>query len=1130
MPNTIGEIAARMVIDDESAIQKLRQVNALSAITQKTFQELAAEGKRLSASLQTLGQGDLGQPQIALVAKTWKEFVGERMGSYMKQFGSHGAAIKQIAKEWEVYKASLQGTEVALKSTTAAIGTEAQAAKSFTVTINRQTSEQEISTAATRESEAAAERYRQELMRLAEVRRDEINLTKASGQATQTTVTEESSAIMREIGIVEQLQVNLRDLALAREAATDPAQVAQLNAEYATTKQRLDEVTNRGLGGMRTEMRRSREEINRGSQALFGLVFLLNTIDGSAATGEMGKIRASITQSAQAAIGLVFTLQLMGGAAAGMALPIGIAVGAITLITSLISAQNKVAQEAADEGLKEYTDLLEKIPRESLPVVRFDVKSEIARVKTELGSLHETIRGRGSLVGDEEKRAIIIARDRVAILETELERLEARLETTSDTIEAERVLAQERATTERVTQERLPVIEAINTRIAKLKEEQLTIDKDMPGAMGMIQEKSNQIAAAQKELADATRTTTEQFEDQIAFEEKLLSLNMESVDQMEESLKLMQSQTDDEELKLDIQTKINGLTGLRMGLLQEELRAGRLTNEQYEERLRSLSRTTNQLKDQIAISSELARLGQEGISITESRIALGETQTEDLINELVQLYAITDEQGKQVLSEKELLGIRVKILELQKAQEEAEKKRTEEVEKAALVGIANLTDRALAEEDLRHKTALKNLDERVKVEQEAGTLTAERQRGYDSLRLSENMKNEDTLFNIRTQHEQGLADLRIALIPTEEGQIRARFDEDMKRLQELHNRKVLNDVEFDLQKRNLEKETNDQLIDLDQKRFVEMISALDMVGNVLHRAFNTGGDDLIQKMLGALQIAMQIAKTMQAMSAGTMSGPAGFLGIFGSLLGFAALAEGGKIPDGSYVVNEKQSAKHADLLDALGASTIRGGEPHKDSVPAKTAGGKNVLLTPGERVLPPELAMIAEALNRGEISEERSVMLADIFSQEGSKSPSSTGDRALMETLRKLMSTSPLKISPLAFATGGQVSTGSNMRKRSASLSELVSINARGSLVDFSRSTTGFRDIKYAGPDLSPLISEIRGLRQDNVLLRQAITAIELSASGPLEVKGSVDISNGEMFLRKEMPNYEDFRTKKVID
>ena len=38
--------------------------------------------------------------------KSWKEFVGERMGPYMKRHGGHGAAIRAIAGEWKEYKKS----------------------------------------------------------------------------------------------------------------------------------------------------------------------------------------------------------------------------------------------------------------------------------------------------------------------------------------------------------------------------------------------------------------------------------------------------------------------------------------------------------------------------------------------------------------------------------------------------------------------------------------------------------------------------------------------------------------------------------------------------------------------------------------------------------------------------------------------------------------------------------------------------------------------------------------------------------------------------------------------------------------------------------------------------------------
>ena len=39
--------------------------------------------------------------------KTWKEFSRERMGPYMKKYGGHGPAIRQISKEWKVYKNSI---------------------------------------------------------------------------------------------------------------------------------------------------------------------------------------------------------------------------------------------------------------------------------------------------------------------------------------------------------------------------------------------------------------------------------------------------------------------------------------------------------------------------------------------------------------------------------------------------------------------------------------------------------------------------------------------------------------------------------------------------------------------------------------------------------------------------------------------------------------------------------------------------------------------------------------------------------------------------------------------------------------------------------------------------------------
>jgi len=62
-----------------------------------TLQVTDEQLKELTKTVTTLGtQG----------RKSWKEFVGERMGPYMKQYGGHAEAIRKISEEWKVYKAS----------------------------------------------------------------------------------------------------------------------------------------------------------------------------------------------------------------------------------------------------------------------------------------------------------------------------------------------------------------------------------------------------------------------------------------------------------------------------------------------------------------------------------------------------------------------------------------------------------------------------------------------------------------------------------------------------------------------------------------------------------------------------------------------------------------------------------------------------------------------------------------------------------------------------------------------------------------------------------------------------------------------------------------------------------------
>lgn len=62
----------------------------------------AQRGPFMEAVRAVFGGGGAPAPSGAM---TWSQFVGERMGPYMKQYGGHAGAIKQIATEWKQYKA-----------------------------------------------------------------------------------------------------------------------------------------------------------------------------------------------------------------------------------------------------------------------------------------------------------------------------------------------------------------------------------------------------------------------------------------------------------------------------------------------------------------------------------------------------------------------------------------------------------------------------------------------------------------------------------------------------------------------------------------------------------------------------------------------------------------------------------------------------------------------------------------------------------------------------------------------------------------------------------------------------------------------------------------------------------------
>jgi hypothetical protein len=90
-----------------------------------------------AASSQSVAALDDVSKAVQKTDLTWREFVGQRMGSYMKQFGGHGAAIKQIAAEWNQYKATLPGVASATEKVSQATAKVSQSLSQSSAQIAR---------------------------------------------------------------------------------------------------------------------------------------------------------------------------------------------------------------------------------------------------------------------------------------------------------------------------------------------------------------------------------------------------------------------------------------------------------------------------------------------------------------------------------------------------------------------------------------------------------------------------------------------------------------------------------------------------------------------------------------------------------------------------------------------------------------------------------------------------------------------------------------------------------------------------------------------------------------------------------------------------------------------------------
>ncbi|MDE1906883.1 MAG: phage tail length tape measure family protein, partial [Rhodospirillales bacterium] len=108
---------------DAGAASVTSSTDAIKASVADTAASVAASQAEMTAS-------------VAGAATTWREFVTERMGEYMRLEGGHAAAMKRMGAEWAQYKTTLAGAGEASVKTGATIAASTEEAAAAVTAAN----------------------------------------------------------------------------------------------------------------------------------------------------------------------------------------------------------------------------------------------------------------------------------------------------------------------------------------------------------------------------------------------------------------------------------------------------------------------------------------------------------------------------------------------------------------------------------------------------------------------------------------------------------------------------------------------------------------------------------------------------------------------------------------------------------------------------------------------------------------------------------------------------------------------------------------------------------------------------------------------------------------------------------
>ncbi len=807
--------------------------------------------------------------------------------------------------------------------------------------------------------------------------------------------------------------------------------------------------------------------------------FIAGSSAGGGAARQLGASLSTGLEQANAMEFALFGLGQVGGklpgvlgsiatGAASMAGPIAAAVGVGALLIAFFRQSNEEAQKAVDEGLKNFTNAIENLSRPQRLRLAENIKAELDKVNAEIAAIERVV-------------VTSVVAGSGADLETQKQQAAA---------DIKKKLLKEQAET---LKEMLATEEA-SVGVRKVNEEQMVKVRSELQKQDQLIKNLRQEIETRVDLDKKTELSTEAV---VAKQEQLTKLERERAENLRTSL----------ERAKDFVTQ-----------RETELQVGRATTDAVIAALQAQRAATTDKKEQLAIDAKIQQtqqqLAADAVTVAEARRTLGIGTTAEIIRAL-------EAQQRTAVTEKDRLAISEKILsvkkqeadtqaEIAKSQVAAAEAAFDKFDKiardAGTSAFQNQFEKQSAVEQRRHEETLKNIE--VEFEKNnAGTADIDALRASaDKAIAAENAQNTANNFAIEKSRQQELNDFKLFLLGSSSDAAIARinqtYDAEREKVRQIFADKDQQAAALgELEKRRKE--------DVEAYKLNIELDSVERLGAALQQAFNVTGDSFIGKLLQALQVAIKIARTLEAAKVGGQGGRP--LDVLSSFIGIFALfaAEGGELPGGSYVVNEQASKKYKPVLDALGAGEVRGGVAGKDSVLARGEGGTGGVLTPGERIVPAAFSPLARAINEGKIQGETHEVFVGFEGRPRGSAMFRAGGGPLVrkDYLAELMSTVREYV---------QVNPTFSSFPLPSSVIESVRLQMQ--------STGGFNK-----EVMDALIEEVRGLREEvrgqTSEIRGQTSEIRGQRSDvrDQEIKGRVDIDNGKMFFRKHLPGALDF-------